>query len=92
MSKTEGAKSTPGLTEKEQSDFIAEWVTPIEPRTSEEALQKLMYIRVVRALATPNNERLAQLFDKLFRAKWKVGMNKRQDAKFQKPGQRKETA
>jgi len=45
--------------------------------------------RVVRALATPNNERLAQLLDKMLRAKWKIRtMTDEARAKtvFNKPG------
>jgi len=91
MSKTAGAKSTPGLTEKEQADYNREWVDPIEPKTTEEALHKLMLRRAVRALATPNSERLAQLFDKLSKMRWKVGITKEVSSAFRKPG-RKETA
>lgn len=87
--KTPGAKSTPGLTEKEQADFISQWIEPFRPQNFDEALHKLMAIRVVRALATPNNERLAGLLDKMIRAKWKVKVmtpEASSSSTFNKPG------
>jgi hypothetical protein len=89
MAKTPGAKSTPGLTEEEQAAFIATWIDPFKPQDFEGALHKLMAIRVVRALATPNSERLAQLLDKMLRAKWKVkvmSQERKEQATFTKPG------
>lgn len=88
MSKTAGATSTPGLTEEEQAAFIAEWIAPFQPKDFDEALHKLMAVRAVRALATPNNERLAQLLDKLLRAKWRVKVMSvaRKEQAFTKPG------
>ncbi len=95
MSKTVGATSKPGLSDEEQADFIATWIEPFQPQNFDEALHKLMAIRVVRALATPNNERLAQLLDKMIRAKWKVKVmtpKAQAQAAFRKPGEAKETA
>jgi len=91
--KTAGAKSTPGLTEEEQSAFIKEWIEPFQPKDFDEALHKLMAVRAVRALATPNNERLAQLLDKLLRAKWRVKVRPAEHCvSFAKPGAEKKEA
>lgn len=94
MSKTDGAKSTPGLTDDEMATFIATWIEPYQPTDFEGAMHKLMAVRAVRALATPNNERLAQLLDKLLRARWRIKVAPRgSSTPFRKPGDlTKETA
>jgi len=85
--KTKGATSEPGLTDEEMREFLAEWLDQYNPTDFEGAFHKLIAKRAVRALATPNNERLAQLIDKLVRVRWRIKVTPKAGTPiFQKPG------
>jgi len=94
LSKTPGAKSTPGLTAEEQAAFIATWIEPFQPKSFDDAMNKLIAIRAVRALSSPNNERVAALIEKLLRARWKIQVipAEHRVAVFAKPGSEREAS
>jgi len=88
MARNKGAKSVDGLTQKEQEDFIREWLDDFKPKNFREALHKLAAIRIVRAMATPNSTALASILDKAMKANWTIRTGETKPT-FVPPGEKK---